>query len=108
MKSYSFFIALNILNISYLSIIFICFFTYPRELGLVKRFWKYLLNREAFISNNSLLSVDALLKQCSFIVKGKGQFKDEFVTVGGVPLSEKRIKSRLFFAGEVLNVDGIT
>ncbi|KAL8266342.1 hypothetical protein R6Q59_003686 [Mikania micrantha] len=97
--------------------------SYPPELGIVKRFWKYLLNREgidedvlwASISSNSLMSVAALLKQCSFIIKGKGQFKDEFVTAGGVPLSEislktmeSRIKSRLFFAGEVLNVDGIT
>ncbi|KAI7757090.1 hypothetical protein M8C21_028490, partial [Ambrosia artemisiifolia] len=56
--------------------------SYPPEFGIVKRFWKYLLNCE-------------------------GQFKDEFVTAGGVPLSEislktmeSRIKSRLFFAGE--------
>ncbi|KAH0454110.1 hypothetical protein IEQ34_016034 [Dendrobium chrysotoxum] len=45
----------------------------------------------------------------------KGQFKEEFVTSGGVPLSEitlsnmeSRIRRNLFFAGEVLNVDGIT
>lgn len=97
--------------------------SYPQEFGVMKRFWKYLLNREgvdedilwASISNNSLMSIATLLKQCSFIVKGKGQFKDEFVTAGGVPLSEislktmeSRIQSRLFFAGEVLNADGIT
>nr|GEV33812.1 hypothetical protein [Tanacetum cinerariifolium] len=97
--------------------------SYPTELGIMKRFWKYLLIREgidedilwASISNNSLMSIAALLKQCSFLVKGKGQFKDEFVTAGGVPLSEillktmeSRIQPRLFFAGEVLNVDGIT
>ncbi|XP_071692650.1 uncharacterized protein [Rutidosis leptorrhynchoides] len=97
--------------------------SYPPELGLIKRFWKYLLKHEgidedilwASISNNSLMSIAAVLKQCSFIVKGKGHFKDEFVTAGGVPLSEislktmeSRIQSRLFFAGEVLNVDGIT
>ncbi|KAG2710303.1 hypothetical protein I3760_04G019900 [Carya illinoinensis] len=76
----------------------------PSEFGLVKRFWKYILNREslvedvlwASISNNSLNSVASLLKHCSFRVTGKGQFKDEFVTAGGVLLSE------------VLNVDGIT
>ncbi|XP_042976093.1 uncharacterized protein YtfP isoform X4 [Carya illinoinensis] len=95
----------------------------PSEFGLVKRFWKYILNREslvedmlwASISNNSLNSVASLLKHCSFRVTGKGQFKDEFVTAGGIPLSEislntmeSKIHSHLYFAGEVLNVDGIT
>ncbi|XP_041008397.1 uncharacterized protein YtfP isoform X1 [Juglans microcarpa x Juglans regia] len=95
----------------------------PSEFGLVKRFWKYILDREslvedmlwASISNNSLNSVASLLKHCSFRVTGKGQFKDEFVTAGGVPLSEislntmeSKIQSHLYFAGEVLNVDGIT
>ncbi|KAH7846826.1 hypothetical protein Vadar_018629 [Vaccinium darrowii] len=97
--------------------------SWPSELGLVKRFWKYILDREglngdtlwASVSNNALKSVASQLKQCSFVVKGKGVFKDEFVTAGGVPLSEitlstmeSRIQSNLFFAGEVLNVDGIT
>ncbi|CAK9175380.1 unnamed protein product [Ilex paraguariensis] len=97
--------------------------SYPSELGLVKRFWKYVLDREglggdilwASVSHNLLMSVASLLKHCSFQVKGKGQFKDEFVTAGGVPLSEislntmeSRIQSRLFFAGEVLNIDGVT
>ncbi|KAA0039524.1 HI0933_like domain-containing protein [Cucumis melo var. makuwa] len=95
----------------------------PSEFGLVKRFWKYLLDREeindeilwASISNKSLASISYLLKQCIFKILGKGQFKDEFVTAGGVPLSEvslktmeSKIHSRLFFAGEVLNVDGVT
>jgi predicted flavoprotein YhiN len=48
-------------------------------------------------------------------VKGKTTFKDEFVTAGGIMLNEvdantmmsKKIPN-LFFAGEVLNVDGIT
>ncbi|KAL7232418.1 hypothetical protein ACSBR2_010441 [Camellia fascicularis] len=69
----------------------------------------------ASVSNNTLLSVASLLKQYSFRVKGKGQFKDEFVTAGGVPLSEitlstmeSKIQSDLFFAGEVLNIDGVT
>ncbi|KAG9153490.1 hypothetical protein Leryth_018748 [Lithospermum erythrorhizon] len=70
--------------------------SYPSELGLVKRFWKYILDRQGFdedilwasVSKNFLFSVATLLKSCSFEVKGKGQFKDEFVTAGGVPLSE--------------------
>ena len=48
-------------------------------------------------------------------VKGKTTFKEEFVTAGGIQLSEvdshtlmsKKIPN-LFFAGELLNVDGIT
>ncbi|MBK8824855.1 MAG: NAD(P)/FAD-dependent oxidoreductase [Anaerolineales bacterium] len=48
-------------------------------------------------------------------IEGKGQFKEEFVTCGGVRLNEvdfKTMQSRmvedLFFAGEVLDIDGIT
>ncbi|XP_008807884.2 uncharacterized protein YtfP isoform X3 [Phoenix dactylifera] len=97
--------------------------SFPSQFGLVKRFWRYLLEREgldgdilwAFISNNHLNSLALLLKQCPFKVVGKGHFKDEFVTAGGVPLSEisldtmeSKIRPNLFFAGEVLNVDGIT
>ncbi|KAH9739902.1 hypothetical protein KPL71_019292 [Citrus sinensis] len=95
----------------------------PPEFCLVKRFWKYILGREglsgdtlwASVSNNSLISIARLLKHCTLEVAGKGQFKDEFVTAGGVPLSEislntmeSKIHPRLFFAGEVLNVDGVT
>ncbi len=48
-------------------------------------------------------------------VQGKSSFKDEFVTAGGIALNEvdptsmmsKRVTG-LFFAGEVLDVDGIT
>jgi predicted Rossmann fold flavoprotein len=50
-----------------------------------------------------------------FHVKGKTTFKDEFVTAGGIKLSEvtpqtmeSKLIPRLFFAGEILNVDGIT
>ncbi|PPS14445.1 hypothetical protein GOBAR_AA06096 [Gossypium barbadense] len=92
----------------------------PMELQLIKRFWKYILDREglvgdtlwASVSNSSIVSIANLLKHCTFEVKGKGQFKDEFVTAGGVPLSEihlntmeSRIQPNLYFAGE--NVWGI-
>jgi predicted Rossmann fold flavoprotein len=59
-----------------------------------------------------------LAKQlCSqqFYVKGKTTFKEEFVTAGGIRLSEvdantmqSKIVPNLFFAGEILDVDGIT
>ncbi|XP_062106717.1 uncharacterized protein LOC133818044 isoform X4 [Humulus lupulus] len=97
--------------------------SYPPEFGLVKRFWKYILDRQGLsgddlwssIPNNTLTSVAFLLKNCDFGITGKGQFKDEFVKAGGVPLSEislntmeSKIHSDLFLAGEVLNVDGVT
>uniref|UniRef100_A0A0D3E905 Uncharacterized protein n=1 Tax=Brassica oleracea var. oleracea TaxID=109376 RepID=A0A0D3E905_BRAOL len=58
----------------------------------------------ASLSNNFLSSISDLLKHCTFQV-----------TAGEVPLSEislKTMESRLvpnlFFAGEVLDVDGVT
>ena len=51
----------------------------------------------------------------TYSVKGKTTFKEEFVTCGGVNLSEidpqtmqSRIVPGLFFAGEILDADGIT
>lgn len=59
-----------------------------------------------------------LAKQlCShqFTVIGKTTFKDEFVTAGGIKLNEidahtmsSRLVGNLFFAGEILDVDGVT
>jgi predicted flavoprotein YhiN len=50
-----------------------------------------------------------------FHIKGKTTFKEEFVTCGGVDLQEVNLASMesnlvpgLFFAGEVLNIDGET
>jgi flavoprotein, HI0933 family len=55
------------------------------------------------------------LIRCPFVIKGKTTFKEEFVTCGGVDLKEvdletmesKKVKG-LFFAGEVLDIDGET
>ena len=55
------------------------------------------------------------LIRCPFHIKGKTTFKEEFVTCGGVDLKEinletmeSKIVSGLYFAGEVLNIDGET
>jgi predicted flavoprotein YhiN len=55
------------------------------------------------------------LIRCSFEIKGKTTFKEEFVTCGGVDLKdinmetmESRKIKNLFFAGEVVNIDGET
>ncbi|NBP69054.1 MAG: NAD(P)/FAD-dependent oxidoreductase [Cytophagia bacterium] len=66
----------------------------------------------------SLKAMNKLLEnimRCRFEIKGKTTFKEEFVTCGGVPMEEidlntmeSKIVSNLFFAGEVLNIDGET
>ncbi|MFL6541709.1 MAG: NAD(P)/FAD-dependent oxidoreductase [Chthoniobacterales bacterium] len=56
-----------------------------------------------------------ILTRCELPVEGKTLNKDEFVTCGGVRLQEvnfktmeSRIVPRLYFAGELLDIDGIT
>lgn len=58
--------------------------------------------------------IDALHRS-RFLIDGKTTYKDEFVTCGGVKLQEvdfKTMQSRLspglYFAGEVLDIDGVT
>lgn len=67
------------------------------------------------LANKNLNKLLELLIRCPFQIKGKTTFKEEFVTCGGVDLQEidldtmesKKVKN-LFFAGEVLNIDGET
>lgn len=69
-------------------------------------------------ANLSKQQMQGLIKNLSAFelsVKGKTTFKEEFVTCGGVDLKELDMKTMqskkvpgLFFAGEVLNMDGIT
>jgi predicted Rossmann fold flavoprotein len=61
------------------------------------------------------LALTALLTRCELPVNGKSLNKDEFVTCGGVNLREvnfrtmeSRIVPHLYFAGELLDIDGIT
>jgi predicted Rossmann fold flavoprotein len=58
--------------------------------------------------------IESLIRD-TYHVKGKTTFKEEFVTCGGVTLSEtdpqtlqSRIVPGIYFAGEILDVDGIT
>lgn len=90
---------------------------------LPRRLWEYQLQRSDIkeevrwgdlpaAAQNKL--VENLLRDI-YEVKGKTTFKEEFVTSGGVNLSEvdpmtmeSRIVPGLYFAGEILDVDGIT
>ena len=53
--------------------------------------------------------------RCPFEIQGKTTFKEEFVTCGGVDLKEinletmeSKVVPNIYFAGEVLNIDGET
>lgn len=91
--------------------------------GLTSRLWGYLIFKAGINSsfkwtdvNNTLLTrLSKKLTADSYNVNGKTTFKEEFVTAGGVSLKEinpltmeSLICPRLYFAGEVVDVDGIT
>lgn len=90
--------------------------------SLPQRLWEWLLETAgigdihwADLPGKLQNKLIQLLTGQSFIVEGKTTFKEEFVTAGGLNLSEinpqtmeSRILPGLFFAGEVLDVDGVT
>ncbi len=91
--------------------------------GLPARLWELLAEQSGIkpgwrwadlpATNQNFFIKNLCYYECE--VKGKTTFKEEFVTAGGIKLNEvdpnsmmsKKI-SNLFFAGEVLDVDGIT
>ncbi len=91
--------------------------------GLPKRLWVHILNASAIDEDKTVrdLSKSEKNKILEFAVRtplniqGKTTFKEEFVTAGGVATTEvdkDSMESKsipgLFFAGEILDVDGIT
>ena len=91
--------------------------------ALPQRLWQYLLqqsgiNEEIRWADLPAKEQNKLIKNlCAqeFFVNGKTTFKEEFVTAGGVALSEidyntmeSKIARNLFFCGEVTNTDGVT
>jgi predicted Rossmann fold flavoprotein len=90
---------------------------------LPKRLWRYWVNGAALeptltwanLPKKAQQELVEAISRGSFRIRGKGVFKDEFVTCGGVNLTEvdfKTLESRrcpgLFLAGEVLDIDGVT
>ena len=66
-------------------------------------------------SSKSLYNLFQVLTSSTYSLKGKGPFGEEFVTAGGVSLKEINFKTMeskickgLFFAGEVIDIDGLT
>lgn len=91
--------------------------------NLPRRLWQYLVmrvgiapaQRWAEVSKKQIHQLLQELQQGQYSIQGKGVFKDEFVTCGGVSLKEvdfKTMESRLcpglYFAGEILDIDGVT
>ena len=92
-------------------------------LGVPSRLWSAFCQQAAVsdalrwvdISNRSLNQLVEQLTNSQFKVVGKTTFKEEFVTCGGVALAtinpqtmESTQNKGLFFAGEVIDIDGVT
>ena len=90
---------------------------------LPNRLWQFLLQeaglkeewRWADLPSKEQNKLVQLLVNHEFHIKGKTTFKEEFVTAGGVDLKQvdpntmqSKLQPNLFFAGEILDVDGIT
>ena len=88
-----------------------------------RRLWHFILNKLEISeyqiwgdlkkkSKNKLINT---LINDKFEVKGKTTFKEEFVSCGGIDLSdvdmntmESKLHKGIYFSGELLNIDGIT
>lgn len=90
---------------------------------LQQRLWEHLISkaglrkdiRWAELGSKGLNRLIAALTQDTYPVSGKGKFKEEFVTAGGIGLSNIDLSTLeckrypgLFFAGEILDIDAIT
>ena len=95
-----------------------------RPYNLPSRLWGYLLEktlgeraqyRWQHLTQKDLNRLTNCLCNDSYQIAGRAAFKDEFVTCGGVSLSavdpntlESKHLPHVFFAGEVLDIDGVT
>ena len=95
-----------------------------RPFNIPTRLWTYLLEktlgeraqyRWQHLTQKDLNRLTNCLCNDNYQIAGRAAFKDEFVTCGGVSLSavdantlESKYLPRVFFAGEVLDIDGVT
>lgn len=85
---------------------------------LPKKLWKTLVSDERRLNDYSMKEIEAFaqkLQKDVYQVDGKTTHKEEFVTCGGVTLKEVHFKTMeskvcpgLHFAGEILDIDGVT
>ena len=92
--------------------------------NLPARLWTYLLDKSLgqraqspwmSLNQKEVNRLTNILTNDTYNIAGRAPFKDEFVTCGGIALSsvnprtlESRHTPHLYFAGEVLDIDGIT
>lgn len=95
-----------------------------RPFNLPTRLWEYLSEkaiggkanaRWCALGKKEMNQLTNVLSNDTYSIEGRSAFKDEFVTCGGVSLDsvdsntlECKTHPGLFFAGEVLDIDGIT
>ena len=94
-----------------------------RPFSFPKRLWRYLLERSEIseekpwgeLGKKQLNKLVQTICNDTYFVKGKTTFKEEFVTCGGISLESINMKTmeskhikNLYFAGEILDIDGIT
>lgn len=94
-----------------------------RPYNLPTRLWEYLIGKCGLtldrkwneLGKKGINRLTNTLCNDSYEVDGRGVFRDEFVTCGGISLSsvhrntlESKTCPGLFFAGEVLDIDGVT
>ncbi|WP_010518172.1 BaiN/RdsA family NAD(P)/FAD-dependent oxidoreductase [Croceivirga radicis] len=94
-----------------------------KVVDMPKRLWNSLVKSSGILAsdkwadanNDTLKTLAKAITETTLAVNGKSTFKDEFVTAGGVALTEVNFKTmeskvipRLYFAGEIINVDAIT
>ncbi len=90
---------------------------------MTSRLWNFLLTKSEInpemrwkdLGKNVTNKLVNTLINDRYVVSGKTTFKEEFVTAGGISLQdvnfktmESKIVPGMFFAGEVLDIDGIT
>ena len=94
-----------------------------RPFGLPSRLWLYLIGKMGLeptkpwgeTGRKTLNRMLETLVNDQYTIAGKGSYRDEFVTCGGVSLKsidpntlQSRVCPGLYFAGEVLDIDAIT
>lgn len=94
-----------------------------RPYFLPERLWRYLLEKSDVsvtkkwgeLGKKALNKLVSVLTNDVYAVEGKTSFREEFVTCGGVSLDsidvntmQSKVCPHLYFAGELLDIDGIT